>query len=103
MKRIFFYSIFLLILSFAASGCGFGYGRGGYGGHMMDFGFGGGLMWMILLILVGLVIYFLFRASKLKGFDGENKETPLDILKRRYAEGEIIKEEFDRMKADIET
>jgi putative membrane protein len=28
-------------------------------------------------------------------------ESALEILKKRYAEGEITKEEFDRMKKDI--
>lgn len=60
-------------------------------------------MWIVILIVIGLAIYFLFRASKSKGFYGESKEIPLDILRRRYANGEISKEEFDKMKKDIET
>ena len=31
-----------------------------------------------------------------------NFETPLDILKKRYANGEIDTEEFDRKKKDLE-
>jgi len=60
-------------------------------------------MWIIFLIVIGILIYFLIQASKSKGFPGSTNETPLDILKKRYAKGEITKEEFDRMKADIES
>jgi putative membrane protein len=44
------------------------------------------------------LIYLFLRASK--GGD-RTAETPLVILKKRYARGEITKEDFDRMKKDI--
>ncbi|MDY0188722.1 MAG: SHOCT domain-containing protein [Syntrophus sp. (in: bacteria)] len=30
-----------------------------------------------------------------------SRETPLDILKKRYAKGELTKEDFDRMKREL--
>mgnify|MGYP000570825191 FL=1 len=59
-------------------------------------------MWLIVLVLVGVVIYYLLQISRSKGSDGSIIETPLDILKKRYAKGEIDKEEFDRKKKDLE-
>ena len=58
-------------------------------------------MWLIFLVLIGVVIYFLLQASKSKGSAGSTTETPLDILKKRYAKGEIDKEEFEQKKKDL--
>ena len=61
----------------------------------------------IIMILVALVVvYFLFgRGGYRPPWDrypsGRETETPLDILKKRYARGEIKKEEFDQMKKDL--
>lgn len=75
-------------------------------GNMM--GFGSGMMllmpifWLAVLILIILVI--IYMVSNLRGQGGERAvslETPLDILKRRYAEGEIDKNEFEEKKRDI--
>ncbi|MGA1840386.1 MAG: SHOCT domain-containing protein [bacterium] len=71
-------------------------------GHMSGYGFGGIIIWIILLILVALVIYFITQNIKLRSSGHSSGETPLDILKTRYAKGEISKEEFNQMKKDLE-
>jgi putative membrane protein len=77
---------------------GSGYGMMGYGGPIL------GWVWMILFwAALILVVIWLFK--QVKGPDAEAKEaqeTPLDVLKKRYARGEISKEEFTERKKDIE-
>ena len=97
--------IFIMLASPLFFSCAKGPYNGPMGnwGHMMGYGYGGGFMWLILIIVIGILIYFVLHASKSKGFTGSSTETALDILKKRYAKGEITKEEFDKMKADIES
>lgn len=72
--------------------------------HMMGYGlFGGIFMWLILLIIAAIIVYLVLSRSKSgRTFQGSARENPADILKARYAKGEITKEEFDRLKKDIE-
>ena len=52
--------------------------------------------WFLLIALVVLVIRAMLNTNK-----KSNNETPLEILKRRYANGEIDKEEFEKRKKDL--
>jgi putative membrane protein len=74
---------------------GFGYG------HMMNDG-GGVLMWFLILLVVAAIIYFVIQSTKSRDRDRSSGETALDILKKRYARGEIGKEEFDEKKAHLQ-
>ncbi|MDY0220469.1 MAG: SHOCT domain-containing protein [Desulfobacterium sp.] len=79
-----------------------GQSMGGWG-HMMGYGgYGGMFMWFILIIIVGIIIYFVSsRINKTDDSPGPTHESPMDILKKRYARGEITKEEFERLKRDL--
>jgi putative membrane protein len=70
--------------------------------HMMGYG-GGWLMWLLLLIAVGILVYLIFAKKNVSFSGGSSAETPLEILKKRYAKGEISKEEFDRMRRDLDS
>jgi putative membrane protein len=71
----------------------------GYGPHMW---FGGGifmiLFWAAVVVAIVLVVRYVAKTSH--GSQGQT-ESPLDILKKRYAKGELTKEQFDKMKEDL--
>ncbi|RJQ77889.1 MAG: SHOCT domain-containing protein [Desulfobacteraceae bacterium] len=71
----------------------------GYGGHMM---YGGWFMWIIIIAIIVLVIYLLARQRRPDLSEKASPETAMDILKKRFARGEIAKEEFDNMKKNLE-
>jgi putative membrane protein len=66
-----------------------------YIGHM---GYFGGVTMIIFLGLVIWLVIWLINQNKNRN---EFKETPLHIIKRRYAEGEITKKQFEDMKKEI--
>ncbi len=64
---------------------------------------GGGLLFTLLI--VGAVAYALgWRPDFLEGqgMSRRSGESAMDILKRRYAQGEITKEEYEQMRRDLE-
>jgi len=54
-----------------------------------------------LLLLAGIVLIVVWLATRYRAPSGGAGESPLDILKARYARGEISREEFERMKQDL--
>ncbi len=80
-------------------------GHMGDWGNMMNFGWGGALMWIVFLIVIVVVVYFVLQSTRPRSYDSSlretSKETSMDILRRRYARGEINKGEFEQMKKDL--
>ncbi len=75
---------------------------GGYGGSMMG-GYFAGYGWvfqLLILFLVLLIFWWLLRGSK--EYAANTKESPLDLVKKRYATGEITKKEFEQLRKDLE-
>ncbi len=68
-------------------------------GHMMPFG--GMFFWIILILVILALVMFAKKTGKGSESQGLKQETALDVLKKRYARGELSKEEFKRMKQEI--
>jgi putative membrane protein len=72
-----------------------------------DMGWGGMWFgWFFWLIIIVVIVWVVITLSKnvqksRETQDSSQTESPLDILKKRYARGEISKEEFEQMKKDI--
>jgi len=90
---------------------------GGLGNMMGGMGgwFGFGWFWMILfwVLLILLIVWIITRLFPQIQIGNETlrqtgpgyntrEESPLDILKMRYARGEITREEFERMRQELE-
>lgn len=62
---------------------------------------GSGLV--LLLVIVGAIAYALgWRPQFNQTGPTRHGETPLDMLKTRYARGEISREEYEQMRRDLE-
>lgn len=76
-------------------------------GVMNGWGMMGPGMWILMLLFWGLVIVGIIAGirwltQRTPPADRPASETPLEILKKRYARGEIDREEFERMKKDLQ-
>lgn len=79
---------------------------GGYGDWAGGMGWGlmGGL-WMLLfwIVVIGLVVWGVMRISGSGGPGGARRDDALDIARRRFANGEITKEQFDEIRRTLQS
>lgn len=65
---------------------------------MMGFGL------IIPLLVIGAIAYALgWRPQSNQTGPAQTGQTPLELLKARYARGEISREEYDQMRLDLES
>lgn len=69
----------------------------GHMGYMNTMPFGGWSM-IALIVVIGMIFILLIRGSSIK----RKTKTPLEILKERYARGEIDHEEFETIRKKLE-
>ena len=77
-------------------GYGVGYGMGGFGFIMMI------AFWILIVVGIVYAIRWLAASTNAAKSTSASGETPVDILKKRYARGEIDKVEFEDKKKYIE-
>lgn len=65
-------------------------------------------VWVIIIFLAIIVIFRISRVGhhnesyrKYANWKSNNRQNPLNIVKERYAKGEITKEEFDILMKDL--
>lgn len=65
--------------------------------------FGGGFMWIFWIVLI-VVIVWVIKVAADSGTKNNNRsdESPLGILKKRYARGEIDEQEYERRRKELE-
>ncbi len=74
----------------------------------MMFGYGlgpGGWLWMLggLVVMVGIVLLVVWAlGGTLRSGHDDARPTPLEILRERYARGEITQEQFEQSRQVLE-
>jgi len=74
---------------------GWGYGMGWFGPILMI------AFWIAVIVGIVFLIRWLVVSSGTDGRRANSQDSALEILKRRYAQGEINKEEFMEKRKDL--
>ena len=79
------------------------------GGMMMGWGWGASPWWGIagmvfrLAILVGLILLVVWAVRQFAPAGGPAGSRALEILRERYARGEITRQQYEQMRRDLES
>ena len=71
-------------------------------GGDFSMGFGGGFMWLFWILLIVAIVWAARAAIGIGNSKTNHGKSPLEILKERYARGEVNQEEFERMKTNLD-
>ena len=66
-------------------------------------GYGGGMMWFFWILIIVALVGFVMLATRRGDIPSRREKSALEILKERYASGEIDREEFEQKKKDLNT
>lgn len=65
--------------------------------------FGGSVMWILLILIVVILIAVIkVMVGGNSGKINQKEDTPLEILEKRYAHGEIDEQEFNQRRKELE-
>ena len=64
-------------------------------------GYGGGMMWIFWVLIIGALIWFVAFATRRGGDSSRHEKSAIEILQERYARGEIDREEFEQKQKDL--
>ena len=80
------------------------FGPGMMRGHGWMWGLGMGFGGLVMLAFWGVVVVgVILLIRSMGGFPGGQwHETPLNVLKRRYAAGQLTREQYEQMRKDLE-
>jgi putative membrane protein len=75
---------------------GYGYGMGWFGTIIMI------VFWVLVIVGIVFLIRWLAASTRSEGRRSRPEDSALEILKRRYARGEINKEEFEEKRKSLQ-
>ena len=61
-----------------------------------------GLGWILIVIVIAVIVWLFVRGPLTMGGGQSERRSALEVLKERYARGEIGREEFEQKKRDLE-